>query len=230
MACDGAAATPGSQSIASSPMGPAAKSLRILCFLIDTCCRASLGGGRPAGNAPDMDTAEARNAGAGAAASSARCCTSSKQHKLLLEYSPPTGKHMVQLLARFEKFVRLLPSAAAAAQPNEEADLNCTLQAALTDVCLAVCDRLTNQVTNNAGPHSPEQQQLYSLLLRLLKLQLTNFLWLKWANPNLEAYLLYTCVWPVCTMSTTFGNLPQQRTDAGSQPGNEGCLSRSRSR
>jgi hypothetical protein len=114
-----------------------------------------------------------------------------KERQLLKEYSPPTGQHLVQLLSISERFVRLLPAAAA----SGNLPLVVGLQSGQRHAIKMVTGPLMDPV-DVAGPHSPEQQQLHSLMFSLLKLHNSSAMRNAW--PNEEARLLHASMGAVC--------------------------------
>jgi hypothetical protein len=192
---------------------PAAESLRILCCLMRYTCCVKQAEMQPSASSTDIYTAAAKVAATDAAAAvdaSTGGRKSSKQHKLLLEHSPPTGKRLAQLLARFEVIVRLLPSAAAVT--NHWAHIE-TLGKTLRDVCCLLSETLVNPACF-LSPNSPEQQQLCSFAHSLLKLHRSDLLQTEW--PGQQAVVLHACMLSVCSIVAESDGVLEQRTDEGS--------------
>jgi hypothetical protein len=164
----------------SSTLGAAALSVSMLCFLLGPRFRNDPKASReerPASSVtqqprPTASRETASAAGSTHAGTEGRKAT--KQDELPQEYSLPTGKCLAQLFATFEMFVRLLPSAAALVQPDDRY-LTDKLQAALHDVCSTISLGGLASPAYSVGVKSTEQQQLYSLLHSLLKLQRSGF-------------------------------------------------------
>jgi hypothetical protein len=141
--------------------------LAILRQIMSQCCSKQSHSAEPtassAGNQPTLAAAAASAAAEmGAAFGGPR---TSKQRQLLQDYCPPTGQHLTQLLSFFERFVRLVPSAASSV-PQQVVWM---LEGGLQDVAGMLTGPLMDPVYA-AGPHSAEQQQLLSLISSLLKL------------------------------------------------------------
>jgi hypothetical protein len=199
-------------------LGHAASALRLLCNLLVLCCAQLSGTAQKAGcnglgcfcgdirgcQTPPPAVAAAAAAAADAASLAASLGSPAlKQQTLLSAYTSPSGKRLAQLLARLERYVRLLPATPATPE------LAHNFLAAMLDVS----DILTGGLSRPAyavGPGSDEQQRLHSGLHSLLKLHGSTVQHLKHAFNQIG--MLEACL--VVVHNILEHQLPQHDTSA----------------
>jgi hypothetical protein len=164
----------------------AAVLLRMLCWVLQHCRPGQLQAGSLAGDMQLAGDTQAEQTAAAAVtavnadtnADLAAALGSPKtpsQRQLLLDYRPPRGQHLAQLLFRFEQFLRLLSTT-----DRLSGSLTENAPSLLRELCHLISGPLLEPAFA-AAPDSLEHQQLHSLLNSLLKLQRTDVLRQKWS-------------------------------------------------